>query len=161
MLQSFAGVVECPVKSELFVGVQQEKGIISVSSKDTEFPICGLHIADTYQSDSLRKGNLFTGEKTLIVESTDCSPSVNLCPLPLWMAALLQGQAGTTRPPRLHSTAVPATITITSLLFITLDLPVPIRCFKQACHQGCNRFSRPPIYALTQQFAQGCRALCW
>lgn len=67
------------MKSELFVGVQQEKRIISVSPKDTEFPICGLHIADTYQSDSLRKGNLFTGEKTLIVESTDCSPSVNSC----------------------------------------------------------------------------------
>lgn len=58
MLQSLAGVLDCPVKSELLVGVQEEKRIISVSPKDMEFPIYGLHIADTYQSDSPRKGNL-------------------------------------------------------------------------------------------------------
>lgn len=56
-------------------------------------------------------------------------PLLTPATLPLWMAALLQGQAGTAHPPWLHSTAVPATITITALLFITLDLPVPIRCF--------------------------------
>lgn len=72
VLQSFAVVLDCPVKSELLVGVQQENRIISISPKEMEFPIYGLHIAD-----SLRKENLFTEEKTLVVESTGCSPSIN------------------------------------------------------------------------------------
>lgn len=79
VLQSFAVVLDCPVK-ELLVGVQQENRIISISPKEMEFPIYeemefpiyGLHIAD-----SLRKENLFTEEKTLVVESTGCSPSIN------------------------------------------------------------------------------------
>lgn len=72
VLQSFAVVLDCPVKSELLVGVQQENRIILISPKEMEFPIYGLHIAD-----SLRKENLFTEEKTLVVESTGCSPSIN------------------------------------------------------------------------------------
>lgn len=72
VLQSFAVLLDCPVKSDLLVGVQQENRIISISPKDMGFPIYGLHIAD-----SLRKENLFTEEKTLVVESTGCSPSIN------------------------------------------------------------------------------------
>lgn len=77
--QRFAGVLEHPVKLGLLVGVRREAGTVSLSPRGAEFPSCGLHTAGTYQSDSLKKGSLFIGEKTVASESTHCSSSVNPC----------------------------------------------------------------------------------
>lgn len=54
----------------LLVGVREEGGIVSLSPRGAEFPSCGMHAADRYQSNSLRKGNLFTGENPVALVSS-------------------------------------------------------------------------------------------
>lgn len=73
-----AGVLECPGKLGLLGGSSLRGGeMVSLSPWGASFPSCGMHTANMYQSESLRRGNLTTGEKTVALESIHCSSCVH------------------------------------------------------------------------------------